>query len=80
MSVTIFTSSERAVNIPVDTYPPCCGLTPEAITWPRRKDLIAVICRNPACENRAGVLACDVDIRAKWERWRHQSGAGLDEK
>jgi hypothetical protein len=65
MSIITCTSTERAVDIPADGFALCCGQRPFAIRWPK-KELTSVMCRNPACINSTGVLACDVDIVDKW--------------
>lgn len=74
MSTFTTASSVRAVNLSADDYPPCCGRTPEVITWTRGmgKGLISVICTNPECPNHAGVLESADAVRAKWDRFRNE--------
>lgn len=72
MAIFIYTSSERASERIGDDYPPCCGKPPLVLTWRRHKDDIVLMCQNPACENRIGVLDHIVDIRKKWDKYRIQ--------
>ena len=69
MSVITFTSSERGADHDASEFGDCCGLRPFAYKW-RRNQLISVMCSNKTCGNHKGVLAADVDIAAKWEKYR----------
>ena len=75
MSITIITTSQKATESPADGFLPCCGLTPLVLRWNGKRE-VCVCCRNPECENAekpaeaCGVFAMDVDIQAKWERYR----------
>jgi hypothetical protein len=69
VSVLIVHSSERGIDVSPDGYALCCGLVPTVYRW-SRKQAIAVMCANPTCENHRGVLAGEVDIHEKWEKWR----------
>lgn len=72
MSVTVFPYSKPGKESPADSrFGDCCGMRPLIITWPK-KDFIGVVCQSPTCPNSEGVLACDVDIVEKWQRFRVQ--------
>jgi hypothetical protein len=74
MAIITITSNTKPIDLPSDGYAPCCGQTPEVITWNKGigKGCIGVLCRNPQCENHIGVLAADVDIHRKWEQFRKE--------
>jgi hypothetical protein len=76
MAIITITSNTKPIDLPSDGYAPCCGQTPEVITWNKGigKGCIGVLCRNPQCENHVGVLAADVDIKQKWEQFRKEVG------
>lgn len=75
MSVTTTISTKRPEVLSSEGWPTCCGLAPEVLSFRGRGFRhVAVFCQNPACERseeRGGVQASDVDIRAKWERYRN---------
>lgn len=77
MSVLTIIGSRRASAREGTEFPPCCGLVPRVLEWPRRDDA-AVACRNPECPNSEEAESCGggpvfahrTDIAAKWERFR----------
>lgn len=74
MAIFTYTSASNHTTVVGTEFKPCCGQPPLKHTWPHKRswrDMVALSCQNPACDNRS-VLACDVDIEKKWEKFRKQ--------
>lgn len=69
MSVITITSNERGADLDASEFGDCCDQRPFAYRW-KRNQLISVMCSNAKCGNHQGVLAADVDIAKKWEKYR----------